>query len=67
MGQTATNRGILKIRVTKAVEEKVIVVEDNSPDPKYWMQYIGKGSNEACSSHLKVGLQIQLSMVTWFH
>lgn len=41
MGQTATNRGILKIRVTKAVEEKVIVADDNSPDLKYWIQYIG--------------------------
>lgn len=48
MGQTATNRGILKIRVTKAVEEKVIVVDNKSPDPKYWIHYTGKGSNEAC-------------------
>lgn len=47
MGQTVTKRGILKIRVTKAVEEKVIVVDDNSSDPKYCIQYISKGSNEA--------------------
>lgn len=49
MGQTATNRGILKIRVKKAVEEKVIVVDDNCPDPEYWIQYIGKGNNGACA------------------
>ena len=47
-GTAGNKQGILKIRVTKAVEEEIIVVDDNNPDPKYWIQYIGKGSNETC-------------------
>ena len=44
MGQTATNRGILKIRVTKAIEEKVIVVDDNSPDQNTASSTLVKGA-----------------------
>lgn len=44
MRQTVTNRGILKIRVTKAVEEKVIVVDDNSPDQNNVSSTLVKGA-----------------------
>ena len=37
-----------KDKSDKAVEEKVIIVDDNNPDPKYCIQYIGEGSNETC-------------------
>ena len=47
-GKNGYKQGHFKDKSDKAVEEKVIVVDDNSPDPKYWIQYIGKGSNETC-------------------
>ena len=37
-----------KDKSDKAVEKKVIVVDDNNPDPKYWIQYICKGSSGTC-------------------
>ena len=48
-GWTEGNKqGHFKDKSDKAVEEKVFVVDDNNPDPKYCIQYIGKGSNETC-------------------
>ena len=43
-GKNGHKQGHFKDKSDKAVEEKVIVVDDNSPDPKYWIQYICKGA-----------------------
>ena len=47
-GTEGNKQGHFKDKSDKAVEEKVIIVDDNNPDPKYWIQYIGEGSNETC-------------------
>ena len=47
-GTDDNKQGHFKDKSDKTVEEEIIVVDDNNPDPKYWIQCIGKGSNETC-------------------